>query len=169
MDVSDFNCVLDVALDRSFPPLPRTTATSNAAGLKDWLTQWHLCDVWRHRYRQDRVYSFYSALHGLHVCIVRILGSAELLPHITQVGYLGRTHSDPNPQQLRIQWGAATPPVPTWRLQPAALEDSHFHESVGRAAATYFEENMGTVSSSLAEWEQCGDTAWVHNGVCADN
>ena len=77
----------------------------------------------------------------------------HLLPHVTQVGYLGRTHSDLHPQQLRLQWEVDLPPIPTWRLQPAALEDAHFHTSVGLEAEAFFEANTRTASSSLVEWD----------------
>ena len=100
----DFNSTLDVQLDRSFPPLHSTNATSNAHALSDWLRQWQLKDIWRHRNPDTRVYSFYSAPHTLHVRIDRIVGSTEMLPLTTSTDYLGRTHSDHNPQYLQIDW-----------------------------------------------------------------
>ena len=48
-------------LDRSFPPLLRASAASNAQGLSRWLGQWQLTDIWRHRNTYSKVYSFYSS------------------------------------------------------------------------------------------------------------
>ena len=149
----DFNSVLDFHLDRSFPPMQSTPATSNAHTLSNWLRQWHLTDVWRHRYSDSCVYSYYSAPHALHVRIDRIVGTAELLPLITNTDYMGRTHSDHNPQYLQIDWNKKPSPTPTWRLQPAALEDPVFRSTIGESIASYFTENTGIATSTLMEWD----------------
>lgn len=149
----DFNAVLDVALDCSFPPLNRTTASSNAHLLQSWIDNWALTDIWRARHPQTRVYSFYSPVHNLHVRLDRMLTSVALLPLIQSTYYLGRTHSDHNPLTMCLTWDALPAPTRSWHLQPAALEDPLFRSSLEAAVATYFALNAASTNSVLTEWE----------------
>ena len=149
----DFNTGLDINLDRSFPPLRQTGATTNTIALQTWLTQWELTDVWRYRNPADRVYSFYSPPHGLHTRLDRLVTTRDILPLTTQTDYMGRTHSDHNPQTLTFSWEVVASPIPTWRLQPAALEDSSFREAIGEAIEKYFQINEGTASTVSVEWD----------------
>lgn len=58
----DYNSVLDVSLDRSFPPLLGMSTHNAMKALINWATQWHLTNVWRHRNPHDKVYSYYWGL-----------------------------------------------------------------------------------------------------------
>ena len=148
-----FNSVLDTTIDRSFPPLPRTTAVSNSRGLSDWLLHWKLTDIWRHRYANVKIYSFYSALHRLHVRIDRLVGTDDILPHVRDTDYMGRTHSDHNPQMLTLGWDRGNPPILTRRLQAAALENPPFRAALTGAVTNFFEANHNTATTRLIEWE----------------
>lgn len=158
----DYNSVLDVFLDRSFPPLPGAPTTAAMKALHIWAAQWHLVDAWRHRNSHDRVSSFYSGAHDLHVRLDRIMVSDDLLPVVVEPQYLRRTHSDHNPHTLQIDWNSGTPPIPRWRLQPDTLLDEMFREALGTTIAQYFEDNAGTASSPLVEWDTFKIVTWEH-------
>lgn len=75
----DFNMVLDVALDRSHPPLQNTNSRKLADALRGWADGWGLGDAWRHIHSNSREYSFFSHPHSLHTRIDRIFCSLHLL------------------------------------------------------------------------------------------
>ena len=51
--------------------------------------------------------------HTLYMYTDRIVGTADMLPLVQYVDYLGRAHSGHNPQQLRIGWGDTHLLIPT--------------------------------------------------------
>lgn len=147
----DYNSVLDVSLDRSFPPLPGRNMYTAMKALINWATQWRLTDIWRHRNPVDNHYSYYSGAHDLHVCLDRYMVLDDLLPNVSTAYYLGRTHSDHNPYVLQQEWEHVRSPIPLWRLQPDTLLDAPFRNLLATTIAQYFDENTGTASTPQME------------------
>lgn len=79
--------------------------------------------------------------------------SEELLPNISTVYYLGRTHSDHNPHVLEVEWEHTRLPIPSWRLQPDALLDTPFRNLLATNITQYFEDNAGTATTPQIEWD----------------
>ena len=142
----DFNCVLDVNLDRSTPPLARAPAHKIARGMLKWMRNWHLEKVWRIQHCNNLEYSFYSFVHDIHVRLDMILCTYTVCASFLDTEYLGRTYSDHNPLKATLKLGREPSPIPQWCLQPAALVDPVFRDSLLNHIMEYFEANEGTAS-----------------------
>lgn len=149
----DFNMILDVSLDRSHPPLQNTNSRKLAESLQNWASGWGLGDVWRMHLLKSREYSFFSCPHSLHTRIDRILCSLNIVASVSTTTYLGKKLSDHNPLEITIQWGRVPTPVPTWKLQPALVEDQVFRTTLADATKNYFRENADTAGSCQIEWD----------------
>lgn len=57
----DYNCVADVDLDRSHPPL-LGSPTRTAQGFRAWMDHWGIQDTWRLQHTNHREFSF-SPVH----------------------------------------------------------------------------------------------------------
>ena len=55
----DFNCVAEIALDHSHPPLRDSPAHTTARNFRDWKTRWDLIDIWRTLHPLERDYLFF--------------------------------------------------------------------------------------------------------------
>ncbi|KAJ1176179.1 hypothetical protein NDU88_001462, partial [Pleurodeles waltl] len=99
------------------------TSIKIAQRLVEWMSTWGLVDVWRMRHPDIRDYSFYSGLHRVHTRIDRVVCTAGLARGMTHSEYLARTISDHNPLLLTLRVPQDRPPIPSWKLAPAALED----------------------------------------------
>ena len=149
----DFNCIADVGLDRSHPPLKESPVYRLAKQYTTWQTEWGLVDSWRRHNPAGRDYSFFSSIHQLHVRLDTFLCSAATQEAVQGVEYLARTVSDHNPALLTLQWDRAKSSIPTWRLKPEALEEGMFRETIREHITQYFEANHNTASSPLMEWD----------------
>lgn len=149
----DFNSVAGVTLDRSHPPLPDSPVHRLSKIRCDWQNRWNLLDSWRVHHPEDRDYSFFSALHELHVRLDAILCSPEVGTTIVHSEYLTRTLSDHNPLLIKLNWSQERTAIPSWRLLPETLEDPVFRREIGEGIAHYFSENEGTASTRALEWD----------------
>ncbi|KAJ1091121.1 hypothetical protein NDU88_004248 [Pleurodeles waltl] len=63
----DFNCVLDLTVDRSsgLPRKPSAAAQTRTTMAADT----GLVDIWRHKFPMEGGYTHYSAVNDLHTCI----------------------------------------------------------------------------------------------------
>ena len=119
----------------------------------DWSKNWGLEDIWRLQHKLNSKFSFYSHVHKIHVRLDRIFCTSNLCPQFVDTEYLGRTYSDHNPLRAKLRLGRELPSIPTWRLQPAVLTDPVFKDQLETHITEYFENNDGTASNTLVEWE----------------
>ena len=92
----DFNCVSDVHLDRSHPPLQGAQAHKSAADVSRWMDNWHLLDTWRSSHPLEHEYTFYSHVHKLHTRIDMVMTSACMGGRVQSAEILPRTYSGHN-------------------------------------------------------------------------
>ena len=149
----DFNCIADVGMDRSHPPLREPPVYRLPKQYLAWQTEWDLVDSWRRQNPAGRDYSFFSSIHELHVRLDAFLCSTTTHEAVQGVEYLARTVSDHNPTLLTLRWDRVRPSIPTWRLKPEALEEGAFRETIREHIIQYFEVNHNTASSPLVEWD----------------
>ena len=149
----DFNCISNVGVDRSHPPLNRSPINKVTKYMKNWESRWNLMDSWRMLHPDERDYSFYSGVHDLHVRLDRIYCTPSLHAIVTHTEYLPRTCSDHNPLIYTLQMTRSREPVPTWHLKVETLEDTVFHDQLKAEIETYFSQNWGSTDSHLTEWE----------------
>ena len=90
----DFNCVLNIPLDRSHPSLACALIHHHVAQYKNWVSQWSLTDPWCHLHPHSKIYSFYSATHNLYVLLDRFRCTSTLLSKVKSADYLGHLISD---------------------------------------------------------------------------
>ena len=114
----DFNCIANITLDRSHPPLRDSPVCRLAKQFNTWQLKWGLIDSWRKHNGESRDYSFFSSIHELHVRLDAFLCSATVHESVQCVEYLARTVSDHNPVLLNLKWDRTRPCIPTWRLKP---------------------------------------------------
>lgn len=86
----DYNCALNIALDRSHPPPPHSPARKQTERFQRWVAHWALVDTWRAHHPLSRIYSFHSIPHNLRVRLDRFLCSPSLIPKVQHTDYLGR-------------------------------------------------------------------------------
>ena len=90
----DFNCVADIRLDRSHPPLRDSPVCRLAKQFTTWQSKWGLIDSWRQHNGVCGDYSFFSNIHELHVRLDTFLCSTTVHEAVQSVEYLARTVSD---------------------------------------------------------------------------
>ena len=109
----DFNCVPDIGMDRSSPPIPGAACWKATQCLQAWMTHMRLFDVWRLQHPLHREYSFYSPVHGLYTRLDLIMCGTLLVPRLAEAEYLASTQSDHCPLKVRLSWGRNRPSIPT--------------------------------------------------------
>lgn len=149
----DYNCALDIALDRSHPPTLHSPALKQTEHFCHWVTHWGLEDAWRAHHPCSKLYSFHSVPHNLRVRLDRFLCSPSIIPKIYNTDYLGRVVSDHDAHIIRMQWRPPLPPVPTWRLPRDCLTDQVFKHDQAQTIRDYFTHNTNTTTSRLTEWD----------------
>ena len=149
----DFNTILDIDLDRSTPPLRGAPAHRLAKGTLEWMEHWGLVDIWRLQHGRLKEYSYYSAVHDIHVRLDRIVCTRNICIDMLSSEYLCRTYSDHNPLKIRYNSNGAQSSASQWRFQPVMLEDQAFREDLAAHILEYFELNDKSTSSRIMEWE----------------
>lgn len=147
----DYNCVLDLHLDRSHPPPLYSPAHKQTDRFRRWVEHWTLVDAWRARNPDARMYSFHSIPHNLRVRHNRFLCSTDLLPKMQYAYYMGRIVSDHDAHIGTLRWRPPQPPVPTWKLPQDCLTDQAFRHIHGEYIQEHFLRNAGSASSRAIE------------------
>lgn len=83
----------------------------------------------------------YLPLHHLHTRLNLFLGTPGLSRLITHREYLGHKLSDHSSLLLVLQLEGHCLPIPVWRLNTLALEDTCFRETIGTAIDSYFDSS----------------------------
>ena len=160
----DFNCIPNVTIDRSHPPLPKSPVHRMAKCMREWENRWQLLDTWRIHHPDMRDYSFFSGMHELYVRLDRVYCSSSIL--VVNSEYLPRTCSNHNPLIITLHFLKVRDPIPSWSLRKEMLEDRGFRAQLQLEAENYFTNNWGSTESRLTEWEAF---KVVVRGCCISN
>lgn len=88
----DFNCVLSTVLDRSSnKPQP---LTKSAKVVNDFIAHNGVSDIWRFKFNNKKIFSFFSNVHHTYTRIDYFLLDNRLLGHVSSCTYHSITVSD---------------------------------------------------------------------------
>ena len=150
----DFNCVPDIVLDCSLPPIAGAACWGAIQSLQTWLSHARTLDVWRLLHPIKREYSFYSPVHHIYTRLDLFACSGALIPRVSSIDYLASTQSDHCPLQMRLARGRYRPTIPTWRLRTEALKDNQFRDSIDKHLSQYFVTNTGTTDTRATDYDE---------------
>uniref|UniRef100_H3ANA3 exodeoxyribonuclease III n=1 Tax=Latimeria chalumnae TaxID=7897 RepID=H3ANA3_LATCH len=133
----DFNCPLDVIMDRSSST--SVTRSHMARAILNSMEECNLMDIWRHLHPETRDYSHYSQAHKSFSRIDFFLISSSLTCQVRDCSLLPRYISDHSPVRIQLE-ASADPQSPyRWRLDPQLLTKVDTLEEI----------NLTTLSSPL--------------------
>lgn len=115
----DFNCWLDLALDRSSSK--NSTISESTLVIQAFLSDYGICDVWRTLYPKTRDYSFFSHVHCTFSRIDYFIIDRRCMPRVHSCAYQSTIISDHTPLPLTM----SSPDLPQkstqWRFNSGLL------------------------------------------------
>ena len=146
----DFNCYFDPQLDRSSSKAAPTL--KSVPVLNDLVKSLDLVDIWRLQHPLERLYSFFSPVHGTFTRIDHFLVDSKLVSHTLSSTYHSILVSDHAPLSIQINFNLHTPSY-NWKFNPSLNSDKAFHEFISAKISEFLLTNdNGAVSDSIL-WE----------------
>lgn len=146
----DFNCAPNPLLDRSSRNDCSHTNTRKVIG--HFMSELHLCDIWRIRNPTTLEYSCHSNTHKTQSRIDYFLISETLVANIQDCGHKGIVISDHALLFLHYRLTPHPRGQTVWRLSPRWLHDQKFLNTVERNIELFFATNTDETSASI-RWE----------------
>ena len=121
----DLNIVLN-------PQIDKVSKTSNsnpgesADTVKQYMSDFGLCDVWRSSHPALREYTFFSTVHHSYSRLDYFLASNSMIKGISDTRIHPITISDHAPVSVTFTNKADTPPIRQWRFNTSLLKDPDF-------------------------------------------
>lgn len=119
----DFNCIIDVSVDKLSQKTPVNSKSSEA--LKNIMHNLNLIDIWRLRNPDTRAYSFFSPVHNSYSWIDFMLLDSNLIPNVVSSHYHNILISDHAPLSLDIRFKHRKD-AQSWRFDNTILKDKSF-------------------------------------------
>ncbi|KAF7641859.1 hypothetical protein LDENG_00270150 [Lucifuga dentata] len=142
----DFNCALDMKLDRLSSEHGSSSKKSQA--IKHMLEELGLVDIWRAMNPRTKDFTFLSNVHGTYSRIDLICISKQDLHKIENCTIEPITLSDHGPVRLKLNLGFERH-FKYWRLNVSLLTNPATHQQLKQTIEEYFAINdNGSVSSS---------------------
>ncbi len=144
----DFNCVLDIQLDRSTGI--DSTHQKSRRKIKRNVKDLNLTEIWIHLNPNKREYSCFSNTHKTYSRIDYFIVSSNLLSKIERCWYDSILLSDHAPISLTMQFSNLKPTP--FRFQTSLLQSSKFVDFMDKRIEEYFSINTDQTSAST-KWE----------------
>ena len=149
----DFNCVPDLALDKTRKWNATPLRNYHSRILNKCLQEQGLVDLWRTLYPTAKDYTFYSAVHKTHSRIDLILASQNLIQNIPSAEIGLRIWSDHAPVTCTIIFGKIIRQTYSWRLNCSLLYNKEIMTKISEAIEFYFKENTLAHTSATTQWD----------------
>ncbi len=147
----DFNCVLNTILDRSSNK-PQSL-TKSARTINDFISQYGVSDIWRFKFDNKKVFSFFYDAHHTYTRIDYFLLDNRLLGNVTCCSYHSITISDHGAVSFHVMLPDCFRPSRSWRLNPLLLADEQFVQHISSQTSLFLETNTSPEISHLTLWE----------------
>uniref|UniRef100_A0A8C6T476 exodeoxyribonuclease III n=1 Tax=Neogobius melanostomus TaxID=47308 RepID=A0A8C6T476_9GOBI len=145
----DFNLILNPSIDKSNNgQIPLSKA---AIVLREGMKDLGYLDIWRDRNPNERDYSFFSHVHGVHTRIDMFLISSSLEPNVLACEYLPRILSDHSPLKMKLAINRKIY-FRRWKLNAHLLNNPVLDNFVQKEITEFLKINTNTASAS-AVWE----------------
>ncbi len=146
----DFNCVLNTTLDRSSNK-PQSL-TKSARVINGFISQYGVSDIWRFKFNNKKVFSFFSNTYHSYTRIDYFLLDNRLLGNVTSCSYHSITISDHGAVSLYITLPNCYRPSRGWRLNPLLLADEQLIRHIS-SQISFLETNTSPEISHSTLWE----------------
>ena len=146
----DFNCAPNPLLDRSSRNDSSHTNTRRVIG--HFMSELHICDIWRIRNPTTLEYSCHSNTHQTQSRIDYFLISVTLAANVQDCGHKGIVISDHALLFLHYRLTSHARGQTVWRLSPRWLHDQNFLYFVKTNIEFFFATNTDETSASI-RWE----------------
>src|SRR4029434_1825008 len=143
----DFNCAPNPLLDRSSRNDSSHTNTRRVIG--HFMSELHLCDIWRIRNPTTLEYSCHSNTHQTQSRIDYFLISVTLAANVQDCGHKGIVISDHALLFLHYRLTSHARGQTVWRLSPRWLHDQNFLYFVKTNIEFFFATNTDETSASI--------------------
>ncbi|MBN3294582.1 LORF2 protein, partial [Polypterus senegalus] len=148
----DFNFWMDHSSDRlSTAGTQRSWHSTNI--VKQYMSDYGLCDAWRSFYPSLREYTFFSHVHHSHSRLDYFLVSSSLLADFSDTETHPIVVSDHVPVFLTLLNKKTIPSGKNWRFNTSLLKDVGFVEYYKKEWALYLEHNDIPGTSASVLWE----------------
>ncbi|CAJ1062856.1 LINE-1 reverse transcriptase -like protein [Xyrichtys novacula] len=147
----DTNCTMDQVLDRS--STKKKAISKMAKAISSFMSQVGCVDVWRFKFPDKKIFSFFSKVHKTFTRIDYLFIDKFFLPSVKFVDYSAIVVSDHAPLLLDLDFSNLNKARPPWRLNPILLNDPNFSTFIANKIDEFISNNNSdTVSPSLL-WE----------------
>uniref|UniRef100_A0A1A8UJ98 Reverse transcriptase domain-containing protein n=1 Tax=Nothobranchius furzeri TaxID=105023 RepID=A0A1A8UJ98_NOTFU len=148
----DFNFWMNSLTDRlSTAGTQRNWQSTNI--VKQYMSDYGLCDAWRSLHPNRREYTFFSHVHHSHSRLDYFLVSSSLLADISDTEIHPIVVSDHAPVSLTLVNKKTIPPSKNWRFNTSLLKDEGFIDFFKKEWALYLEHNDLPGTSASILWE----------------
>ena len=121
--------------------------------VKQYMSDYGLCDAWRSLHPNCREYTFFSKVHHSHSRLDYFLVSSSLLSDISDTEIHTIAVSDHAPVSLTLKNKKDTPPSKNWRFNTSLLKDEDFIKYFKKEWALYLDYNDQPGTSASVLWE----------------
>lgn len=147
----DFNCVMDLNLDRSKPKAQ--TPSKMACRFAEFFSHAACVDPWRHLNPHSKIFSFFSNVHHTYSRIDYFFIDRKLLRSVETITYSAIVESDHAPILMDLHFHKNYSSRPQWRFNTTLLSDNSFCSLISIAITTFLETNKTESVSPSLLWE----------------
>ncbi len=121
--------------------------------VKQYMSDYGLCDAWRSLHTNSREYTFFSHVHHSYSRLDYFLVSSSLLSDISDTEIHPIAVSDHAAVSLTLVNKKTTPPSNNWRFNTSLLKDDDFIKYFKEEWALYLDYNDLPGTSASVLWE----------------
>lgn len=147
----DFNCWLDLVLDRSSSN--PATVRKSTSHIQSFLSEYGVSDIWRFLHPSTREYTYFSNVHHNYTRIDYFFIDNKLIPHIRSCEFQSIVISDHAPLVLGLSLPGSGERRRLWRLNTALLSDVVFVTWLSMQLSLFLEINQMPEVSCLTVWD----------------
>lgn len=138
-----------ISLTSCFPP----SLTKSAKVINDFMAQNGVSDIWRFKFNNKKVFSFFSNVHHTYTRIDYFLLDNRLLGNVSSCSYHSITISDHGAISFHVALPDCVRPSCNWRLNPLLLADEQFVNHVSSQINFFLETDASPEISDSILWE----------------